>query len=280
MSVDAPADVDPARGLSGEEVAARAARGDVNALPTSPTRTVPQIVAANVFTRFNAILGGMLAIIIIVGPFQDALFGVVLVGNALIGIVQELRAKRTLDRLTVLTAPRARVVRDGEVREVRAGAIVKDDVVDALSGAQILVDGSVLSGKGLEVDESLLTGEAEPVVKSPGDGLLSGSFVVAGSGRYRATDVGADAAAAFEADAAAAFGAVSARLELALPLIRGSTMAPANTMTTSTSTIGMRYCKSFTMNDGFIASHPLAPHARRAVALCQACGIAVSDNDC
>jgi cation-transporting ATPase E len=191
--VDAPADVDPARGLSDGEVAARVARGDVNIVPTGPSRTVAQIVAANVFTRFNAILGGMLAIILVVGPFQDALFGVVLVGNALIGIVQELRAKRTLDRLTVLTAPKARVVRDGEVREVPAGAIVRDDVVDAPSGSQILVDGSVLSAHGLEVDESLLTGEAEPVEKDPGDRVLSGSFVVAGSGRYRATDVGAHA---------------------------------------------------------------------------------------
>ena len=110
--------VDPARGLSSAEVAERVARGEVNDVPAAPTRTVAQIVRANVFTRFNALLGAMLVLIVIVGPIQDALFGVVLVANALIGIVQELRAKRTLDRLTLLTAPKAQVVRDGGVRDV------------------------------------------------------------------------------------------------------------------------------------------------------------------
>ena len=112
--------VDPTRGLSASEVAEREARGQINDVPAAPTRTVAQIVRANVLTRFNALLGAMLVLILIVGPIQDALFGVVLVTNALIGIVQELRAKRTLDRLTLLTAPKALVVRDGTVRELVA----------------------------------------------------------------------------------------------------------------------------------------------------------------
>jgi len=187
-------DVDPARGLSAAEVADRVARGLVNDVPSAPTRTVAEIVRANVLTRFNALLGGMLVVILIVGPLQDAMFGVVLIANSLIGIVQELRAKATLDRLTVLTAPKARVIRDGgEVREVSIGEVVLDDVLDAPAGTQVVVDGVALTSEGLEVDESLLTGESDPVDKRPGDELLSGSFVVAGSGRYRATKVGREA---------------------------------------------------------------------------------------
>ena len=185
--------VDPERGLSSAEVAERVARGQVNDVPAAPTRTVGQIVRANVFTRFNAILGVMLAIILVVGPLQDALFGIVLIANAGIGIVQELRAKRTLDRLTLLTAPRARVVRDGDLHEVAVGDVVLDDVLDVGAGSEIVVDGEVLASRGLEVDESLLTGESDAVEKSPADEVLSGSFVAAGAGRYRATKVGAEA---------------------------------------------------------------------------------------
>src|SRR2546423_9948750 len=145
------------RGLSSAEVAERVARGRVNDVPAAPTRTVAQIVRANVLTRFNALLGGMLAIILVVGPLQDALFGFVLIGNALIGVVQELRAKRTLDRLTLLTAPRARVVRDGGVGEVAVGEVVADDVLELSPGSQVIVDGDVIASDGLEVDESLLT---------------------------------------------------------------------------------------------------------------------------
>ena len=192
-SREAGVPTEPARGLTAAEVADRIARGLVNDVPSAPTRTVAQIVRANVFTRFNAILGGMLAVILVVGPLQDALFGLVLIANAGIGIVQELRAKRTLDRLTLLTAPRARVVRDGEVLELSVGEVVLDDLLELAPGSQVVVDGEVAGAGGLEVDESLLTGESEPVDKGPGDEVLSGSFVAAGTGRYRATRVGADA---------------------------------------------------------------------------------------
>ncbi len=192
MAVEQTA-VDPAKGLTATEVADRIALGQVNDVPAAPTRTVAQIVRSNIFTRFNAILGAMLAVIVVVGPFQDALFGLVLIGNATIGIVQELRAKRTLDQLSVLTAPKARVVRDGDVQEVGLGDVVLDDVIEAPAGAQVVVDGAVVTADGLEVDESLITGEADPVVKETGDEVLSGSFVAAGIGRYRATRVGKDA---------------------------------------------------------------------------------------
>jgi len=177
-------------GLSEAEVRERVERGEVNDIPAAPSRTVREIVRANVLTRFNALLGGLLVVILIVGPIQDALFGGVLIANALVGILQELRAKRTLDRLAVLTAPRARALREGVVRELPVSQVVKDDVLELQPGDQIVVDGEVLEARGLEVDESLLSGESEPVEKGPGDEVLSGSFVSAGSGRYRATRVG------------------------------------------------------------------------------------------
>ena len=187
---------DPSRGLTPVEVAERVRDGRVNDVPAGPTRTVAQIVRANIFTRFNAILGAMLALILVVGPIQDALFGFVLIANAAIGIVQEVRAKRTLDRLTLLTAPRAHVVRDGALQEIAVSQVVQDDVLDLAAGSQIVVDGEVVSTHGLEVDESLLTGEADPIMRQVGEEVLSGSFVSAGSGRYRATRVGAEAYAA------------------------------------------------------------------------------------
>jgi cation-transporting ATPase E len=180
-------------GLSTAEVADRVARGLVNDVPSAPTRTIGQIVRSNVLTRFNLLLGSLLAVILVVGPLQDALFGLVIVANTVVGIVQELRAKRTLDRLEVVNAPRARVVRDGRVGELAVGQVVLDDVLEAAAGDQVVVDGQVLDAAGLEVDESMLTGESEPVARRAGDRLLSGSFVAAGSGRYQATKVGREA---------------------------------------------------------------------------------------
>ncbi|HEX6130631.1 MAG TPA: HAD-IC family P-type ATPase, partial [Actinomycetota bacterium] len=200
-----PDRTDPVAGLTSDQVADRRRRGLVNDVPAAPTRTVRQIVRANVLTRFNAILGAMLAVILVVGPVQDALFGIVLVANALIGIVQELRAKRTLERLTLLTAPRADVVRDGRRLEVALGDVVLDELLELSPGSQVVVDGEVVASDGLEVDESLVTGESDPVAKADGDGVLSGSFVAAGVGRYRATRVGADAYAARIAEDARRF---------------------------------------------------------------------------
>jgi cation-transporting ATPase E len=198
---------DPAltQGLTSAEVAERVARGQTNAVELTTTRSVSQIVRANVFTRFNALLGGMLAIILVVGPIQDALFGFVLIANALIGIVQELRAKRTLDRLTLLTAPRARVVRDGAERDLAVTDVVLGDLLVLEPGSQIVVDGEVVDPVGLEIDESLLTGEADPVEKADGSEVRSGSFVAAGTGRYRATAVGPDAYAVHLASEARRF---------------------------------------------------------------------------
>ncbi|HVC04174.1 MAG TPA: HAD-IC family P-type ATPase [Candidatus Acidoferrales bacterium] len=178
------------QGLTTDEVAQRQLRGEVNAVPTGTSRTVLSILASNLFTRFNVLLGALLVAILVIGPLQDALFGLVLLVNTPIGIAQELRAKWTLDRLRVLTTPTARVIRDGAAQEIPAPTLVVGDLIDLRTGDQVPVDGRVTRGSGLEIDEALVTGESAPVEKREGDDVLSGSFVVAGSGLIRSTKVG------------------------------------------------------------------------------------------
>src|SRR5713101_8893672 len=208
----APVAVTPSAGLSSGQVAERRARGLTNAGGEHTSRSVAHILRANILTRFNLILGVLLAVILIVGQPQDALFGIVLVTNALFGIGQELRAKRTLDRLAVLSAPRVRVIRDGTPRDIAVADLVAGDLVDLRAGDQLVADGVVRASTSLEADESLLTGESAPVGKQAGDRLLSGSFVAAGSGGYQATGVGGDAYARKLAAEARRFAPVRSEL--------------------------------------------------------------------
>jgi cation-transporting ATPase E len=183
----------PRTGLTTAEVAARVADGLTNSVEVRTSRTLAEIVRANVFTFFNGLLLVLFLLTLATGRWQNGLFGLVIVANAAIGIIQEVRAKRILDRLAVLNAPRARVMRDGTSSEIEVGSVVKDDLIELRAGDQISADGVVTDSAGLEVDESLLTGESEPVVKEPDDDVRSGSVVTAGSGRFQATAVGADA---------------------------------------------------------------------------------------
>ena len=213
-----------ASGLTRGEVAARRADGRGNDYPVMTSRPLREILRANVLTRFNALLGSLLVVILLVGPLQDALFGLTLVANTLVGIVQEVRAKRALDRLAVVTAPRATVVREGATQVVAAADVVLDDLMEVGSGDQLVADATVLDSAGLRVDESLLTGESRPVDKLSGDGLLSGSWVVAGSARCRVTAVGAQAYAARLEAQARQFGLASSELRDGINLIlRGIT---------------------------------------------------------
>jgi len=177
-------------GLSKSEVTERLGRGEVNIVKERTSRSVGDILSANVFTRFNALLGGLFVVILLISGKQDALFGLVLLANIAIGVVQELRAKRTLDRLRVLVAPRVQIVRDGTVHDVSADEIVMDDVLECRPGEQVPIDGVLLSAQNLEVNESLLTGEAASIAKSSGELVLSGSFIVAGSGRLQTVRLG------------------------------------------------------------------------------------------
>lgn len=199
-------------GLTAAEVAERVARGEVNDVPVRSSRSATEIVRANVFTRFNAIIGVLFVIILIVGPIQDGLFGFVIVANTGIGIVQELRAKKTLDSLAVIGEARPTVRRDGATAEIPTSEVVLDDVIELGPGDKVIVDGEVRESDGLEVDESLLTGEADPVLKKPGDPVMSGSFVVAGSGAFTATKVGRQAYAAQLAEEASRFTLVHSEL--------------------------------------------------------------------
>jgi cation-transporting P-type ATPase E len=199
-------------GLTAADVAQRIANGQANTVPAVPTRTVIQIVRANVLAPINLVIGILAALVIAAGSPKDALFGGVIVANSVIGVVQELRAKRVLDSLTVINAPRAHVVRDGRVLEVQVHELVLDDVVEMRAGAQVVADGVVLMTDNLEVDESLLTGEADPVLKVTGDEVLSGSAVVAGTGRVRITRVGAQNYAAELAEQARRFTLVNSPL--------------------------------------------------------------------
>ncbi len=199
-------------GLTADEVARRVAEGSVNDVPTRTSRSMSEIVRANILTPFNAIIGTLFAIMLVVGPIQDSLFGFVIIANSAIGILQEWRAKQTLDSLAVVGEARPRVLRDGAEQEIRPEQIVLGDVMLLGAGDRIVVDGEVVRADALEVDESLLTGESDPVLKHGADEVMSGSFVVAGSGAFRATKVGHQAYAARLAAEAQKFTLVNSEL--------------------------------------------------------------------
>ncbi|MFF4039742.1 HAD-IC family P-type ATPase [Streptomyces sp. NPDC001816] len=209
----------PSAGLTGAQVAERVARGQVNDVPVRSSRSLGEIVRANVFTRFNAIIGALWLIMLFVAPIQDSLFGFVILANTGIGIVQEWRAKQTLDSLAVIGEARPTVRRDGTAVEVATNEIVLDDLMEIGPGDKIVVDGVCAETDGLEIDESLLTGEADPVVKHPGDRVMSGSFVVAGGGAFTATKVGREAYAAQLAEEASRFTLVHSELRSGISTI-------------------------------------------------------------
>ena len=180
-------------GLSAAQVAERVSAGQTNEYRERTSRSAAQILRANVFTIFNGILGAALVLVLALGHWADALFGFVLVLNTATGTLAEIRAKRALDRLSVLETPRAVVVRDGAETEVAVGQVVLDDVVRLAAGQQVPADGEVLTSDGLEIDESILTGESRPVRPVSGAKVMSGTTVTAGTGLFRTTAVGGDA---------------------------------------------------------------------------------------
>ncbi|MFH8497740.1 HAD-IC family P-type ATPase [Streptomyces coeruleorubidus] len=206
-------------GLTTVQVAERVERGQVNDVPVRSSRSTVDIVRANVFTRFNAIIGVLWLIMLVVAPIQDSLFGFVILANTGIGIVQEWRAKKTLDSLALIGEVRPTVRRDGASGEVSTSEIVLDDLIEIGPGDKVVVDGVCVEADGLEIDESLLTGEADPVVKHPGDQVMSGSFVVAGGGAFQATKVGREAYAAQLAEEASRFTLVHSELRSGISTI-------------------------------------------------------------
>lgn len=177
-------------GLSDEEVAEAVSRGDVNITSKQTSRSLMDIVRANVFTLFNAIIFTAMVVVLATGSWKDAVFGVVILVNTGIGIVTELKAKRTLDRLSILIAARAMVRRGGENIEIAHKDIVLGDVLWLRAGEQVPADVEVLESWGLEMDESMLTGESATVRKAKGDDVYSGSTAVSGMALTRVTAVG------------------------------------------------------------------------------------------
>ncbi|MDI9930518.1 HAD-IC family P-type ATPase [Rhodococcus sp. IEGM 1354] len=210
MSIDA--DAQRETGLTEAEVAALRAEGKSNDVPARASRSVRDIVRGNVFTRINAILGVLLIIVLSTGSVIDGMFGLLIVANSGIGIIQEIRAKRTLDRLAIVGQNTPQVRRDNVSQQIPPDEVVLGDIVELGPGDQIVVDGEVIETASLEIDESLLTGEADTVHKIKAAQILSGSFVVSGSGAYRATKVGRDAYAAKLAEEASKFTLVKSEL--------------------------------------------------------------------
>lgn len=206
-------------GLSLAELEERRRLGLINRAPTASSRSLAAILRANLLTLFNAVVGGSFLLLLLLGQWRDALFGFAVVSNVVIGVVQEYRSKRTLDRLALVHAPRATVRRGGDNVLVPVSDVVLDDVLVLLTGDQVPADAVVMTQEGLELDESLLTGEADPVPKGAGDVLLSGSSIVAGTGRARVTHVGPETYASRISLEAKRFSLVNSELRNALARI-------------------------------------------------------------
>ena len=176
-------------GLTDEEVRQRVEEGFTNRTDISTDKTTKEIVVSNVFTYFNLIFLVITILLIMVGSFRNLTFLPIIIGNTVIGIVQEIRAKKTLEKMSLLSAPHADVIRNGSVKQISTDELVKDDVILLTAGKQICADAVVISGN-IQVNESLLTGEADEVEKTEGSTLMSGSFVVSGECYARLEKVG------------------------------------------------------------------------------------------
>jgi cation-transporting ATPase E len=177
-------------GLTAKQVASQTRAGLHNRVARDSSRSLWRILRVNVLTLFNGIVLGGFLLLVLLGQWRDALFGSAAITNSVIGVVQEYRAKRLLDRLAILNASCARVLRDGSVQEISVGDVVQDDVLIVRAGDQVAADAVIIDCDYLEVDESLLTGESEPVEKALGTEILSGSIVVGGRGSARVVRVG------------------------------------------------------------------------------------------
>lgn len=182
-------------GLNEAEVQERKAAGLINKAVEAPSKTIGEIIASNVFTYFNFVFLVLAALLISVRSFRDLSFLPLIFINSLIGILQELRAKQILDKLTVLSAPEISVMRNGEEKIIKTHSLVMDDVMVLTSGFQIPADAIVIDGE-IAVNESLLTGESDDIVKKQGNELFSGSFVVYGKCYAKITKVGSESYAA------------------------------------------------------------------------------------
>lgn len=203
---------EPYRGLTDKDVQIRIAEGRTNYLSKKTTRSIWYILRTNLITYFNIIVIGSFLVLFALGQWRDALFGLAAIANVIIGVTQEYRSKRLLDKLVLLHAPKATVIRDYNRLEVNLDDIVIDDTVFLQIGDQVPADGEVINAEGLEANESLLTGEVDPVPKHRGDTVMSGSMIVAGHAYIRITSVGQDSYASRLTSEAKRFSLVHSEL--------------------------------------------------------------------
>lgn len=183
--------IDITKGLTSAQAAEKAANGESNGSFDVKTKSVGRIFRDNIFTLFNLINVILAALVALVGSYRNMLFMGVVLSNTAIGIFQEIRSKRVIDKLSLLSAPKAHLIRDGRETELPVSDIVREDIMLLCAGRQVCADGIVLEGE-CEADESLVTGESDPVPKKEGDELLSGSFIVSGNVKAQAVRVGAE----------------------------------------------------------------------------------------
>lgn len=203
-------------GLTEEQVKERVLLGEVNKIPKAPSKTFLQILRSNFFTMFNALNLVLAVAVIIAGSPKNAIFAGVIIVNSLIGVIQEVKAKNIIEKLSVISEANCNVVRNRVLKKIGIEEIVKDDIIYIKSGDQILADGVLSEGNEIEIDESMLTGEADPIHKKNNDSLLSGSFVVAGEGYMRVTKVGANTYSSRLADEARKFKITNSELQNSL----------------------------------------------------------------
>lgn len=203
-------------GLTDKEVEERIKEGKINYIPKAPSRTFWQILRVNLFTSFNAVNLILAVIVILAGSPKNSIFAGVIIVNTLIGIAQEIRAKSILEKLSVISMAKTKVIREGKIIEIPIEKIVLDDVMYLESGEQVLADAKLICSNGLEVDDSMLTGEADSIAKSKEDELLSGSFIVAGEGYARVTKVGKETYSSSLAEEAKQFKITNSELQSAI----------------------------------------------------------------
>ncbi len=208
---------DMIKGLSKAEILCRIKDGKVNRLPKAPSRTLGQIIRANLFTSYNALNAILAIIVFIAGSPKNAVFaGGVIITNTIIGMFQEIRAKNILERLSVINEKSVDVIREGKIDNINIEEIVLDDIIVLKSGDQILVDCELLSNNEIEVDESLITGESDSILKKENDRLLSGSFVSSGNAYAKVTNVGKNTYAAKLAEEAKQFKLINSELQISI----------------------------------------------------------------
>lgn len=203
-------------GLTSKQVAEKLALGQSNVVSLGSSRSLAQITRANVFTLFNAVVGGAFLLMLVLGEYKDALFGIIVILNIAIGVIQELRTKFTLDRLSLLSQSPSRVIRDSEVVSIAPAQIVLGDLLTLKAGDTIAADAVLIESDGLEIDESLMTGESAEVSKKIGDALMAGTSVMAGVGLAQVSGVGDSTNAAKMAADARRFSLVASELRESL----------------------------------------------------------------